>query len=163
MLLAIDPGLQGAFVLTDFTTIEVMKMPIKLMGKDKDIDYAEVCKFLIAHNHEITHVFLERAVPFGMGTKGAFSYGRGFAMIEIALLKFALPITYVEPSKWTKLMHAGIDRNLKPKVRSDIAVKRLYPTLIASLPQKSQGVLHDGAVDALLIAGYGQRQLNGGL
>jgi hypothetical protein len=156
--LGIDPGIAGAFVLTNGAMLETWLMPITVNGKDKQINFDKVHEILwkILEEHPDTHVYLERAVSFGMGTKAAFNYGYGFACIVIALELHKMTYTLVEPGKWTKEMHEGISGDLKPKVKSGMAVKRLYPKLVAMLPTKAG--MHDGLIDALLIAGYGLRK-----
>jgi len=159
-VIAIDPGISGAFVLTDGKTIETWPMPVIVTGKDKAIFFSGVFELLstVQKKHGSLHVFLERAVPMAQGSKSAFNYGRGFEALVIAIELLKLPMTLIEPSKWTKEMHEGISADLKPKVRSLIAVKRLYPHLVKSLPKKPKGGLHDGPIDALLIAGYALRK-----
>jgi hypothetical protein len=160
-VLGIDPGINGAFVITDGKFLRSYPMPIVVNGKEKLIDFDGVWARLSAIKtaHGPIHVFLERAVPMAMGSKGAFTYGRGFEALIIALNLHKFPLTHVEPNRWTKEMHEGISADLKPKARSLIAVKRLYPHLVKSLPKKPKGGLHDGPIDALLIAGYGLRKL----
>lgn len=161
MILGIDPGNEGAFVLTDGDRITTYPMPLIVHGKIKEIDFNAVVAILKLMQTWPggVHVYLERAIPFAMGSKHAFNYGRGFAALEIAVALARLPVTYVEPAKWTKVMHEGISNDLKPKMKSLIAVERLYPKLVKSLPitPKSKK-LKDGFVDALLIAGYGLRE-----
>lgn len=162
-VLGIDPGLQGAFVLTDGQALEIFPMPIVTSGKDKIILFAGVFDLLsrIQKKHGQVHVYLERAIPFALGAKSAFSYGRGFETLVVAVELLKFPMTYVEPAKWTKEMHEGISADLRPKVKSGIAVKRLYPQLVASMPRKKNGTLDEGPMDALLIAGYGLRRVGG--
>lgn len=163
-VLGVDPGINGAFVVTDGSTyLQSFPMPIEMVGTDKSIHFDGVMTLLkeITEIAEVVHVFLERAVPFKMGTKGAFSYGRGFEVLNVSLRLTQLPVTLVEPAKWTKEMCEGINADLRPKARSLIAVKRLYPTLVRALPTRPKGGLLDGPVDALLIAGYGLRRLRG--
>lgn len=158
-ILGIDPGLTGAFVLLrhDSTTeMAFDKMPVV----DKEICFDSVVKIL--KNAPNARVFLERAMPLAMGAKHAFNYGRGFMALEIAIKISGLSVTYVEPTKWTKAMHDGISADLKPKAKSIIAVKRLFPNLVTGIPVTKTGKLHEGIVDALLIAGYGARLLNKG-
>lgn len=156
MVLGIDPGLSGALVMTNGASARYWKMPLEVNGKDKEIDYFKFVDLL--DNLDPVHVFLERALPFAMGSKSAFNYGRGFAALEIALKASRLPMTYVEPNKWTKEMHAGIKDDLKPKAKSLIAVKRLFGKAVKDWPLGRTGKLDEGAVDALLIAGYGLRK-----
>lgn len=161
-VLAIDPGIGGAFVVTDGADFfKSYEMPLVVSGKEKAVDFDGVMDLLRRVREELggVHVFLERAVPMAMGSKGAFSYGRGFEALVIAVRLHEFPSTLVEPARWTKEMHEGISADLKPKARSLIAVKRLYPQLVRLLPRRPKGGLHDGPIDALLIAGYGLRKL----
>jgi hypothetical protein len=160
-VLGIDPGLEGAFVLYDGKDFGSFKMPVRKIGKGTEIVFDEVHALLhaILEANGPVHVFLERAVSFGMGSTGAFNYGRGFAALEIALQLLEFPVTYVEPHKWTKEMHAGISKDLKPKAKSLVAIERLFPKLVKALPRNTKGRLLEGPVDALLIAGYGYRTL----
>ena len=156
-VLGVDPGLSGAFVLTDGKSFECWPMPIITTGKDRTIDFSGISKLLCALPD--VPIFLERAIPFALGAKQAFNYGRGFEALVIAIMLSGLSVTYVEPAKWTKEMHEGISSDLKPKVKSLIAVKRLHPQLVKLLPSDKKGVPKDGAIDALLIASYGLRRL----
>lgn len=162
MVMGIDPGINGAFVLTDGTKKFVHHaMPIVVNGKEKLIDFKAVYELLkkIEKSHGLVHVFLERAVPMAMGSKGAFTYGRGFEALMIGVSWVGFPFTLVEPGRWAKEMHEGISGDLKPKAKSLLAVKRLYPSLVRFLPTRPKGGLHDGPIDALLIAGFGLRKL----
>lgn len=162
-VVGVDPGVAGAIVVLNERRIKTYSMPVNADGKVKLVSYMELARIFgeIRTRWGKVHVFLERAVPMAMGSAGAFTYGRGFEAIIIALEMSLMPVTQVEPAKWAKEMHEGISADLKPKARSLIAVKRLYPHLVASLPKKPKGGLHDGPIDALLIAGYGLRKLGG--
>lgn len=159
-VLGIDPGISGAFVLTDGKTVETWAMPIKTNGKDKMVHFDGVHELLhgIQEYTPGLHIYLERAVPMAMGSKHAFNYGQGFAAILIAIELFQIPMTLVEPQKWSKEMHEGISTDLKPKAKSLIACERLFPKLFASLPKNKNGKTLDGPIDALLIAAYGLRK-----
>ena len=161
-VLGIDPGLSGAFVLTNGEDVRVWLMPVKHYGKEREIDFKGVTNILgkTRTGATIPHIYLERAVAFGMGTKSAFNYGRGFAALEIAINLSRIPATHIEPGKWTKVMHAGIDARLKPKEKSQIAVSRVAPHLVSALPKRGERFA-EGPMDALLIALYGLRELNG--
>lgn len=160
LVLGIDPGISGAFILTNGRKLIWYAMPHKKEGKNKEVDYLGICEILndIKEKHGEVQTFLERAVPFAMGSKSAFNYGRGFAALEIAIVENGFPVIYVEPQKWTKEMHQGISNDMKPKAKSLVAVNRLYPTLVKQLPTNTKGALLEGPMDALLIAGYGLRK-----
>lgn len=165
-VVGIDPGTHGAIVLTDGKAIQHWKLPIKEQGKDKLIDFDALHAILhdeILEKHGTVHVFIERAIPFALGSKSAFTYGRGFEALLIALGLLKFPFTMVEPGRWTKQMHEGISSDFKPKKKSAIAIERLYPHLVKSMPRETKNgkKLADGPVDALLIAGYGLRKHRG--
>lgn len=150
---AIDPGQAGAIVWYDGKDFEHWPMPLK----NKEVDFYAVRKIL--KRDADAHVFLERAYGGQMGSSGAFNYGRGFAALEIAVMTCKNPVTYVEPAKWCKVMHSGISSDLKPKVKSIKAIERLLPKLCKKVPKNKNGKMHEGVVDALLIAEYGRRSL----
>lgn len=161
LALGIDPGFSGAFVLTDGAGfLKIWPMPLVVIpGGDRTISFDGVHELLSQVFEEYRpHAFLERAKPIAMGSKGAFNYGRGFAALEIAIELIGMPVTYVEPSTWTKYMHEGLSTDLRPKAKSIMAVKRLYPKLAKVLPTNTKGALQDGPIDALLIAGYAIRK-----
>jgi len=157
IVMGIDPGLEGAFVtLEGSKLLNFSKMPL---GHDeKGIDFAAVCRLL--NDFKPDHIYLERAVAFRQGVTSAFNYGKGVAAIEIAIQLSAIPCTQVMPAKWTKFIHQGIKADLEPKVKSAIALERLRPKFKDLIPKGIRsGKYHDGILDALLIALYGQHQL----
>lgn len=155
----IDPGQNGAIVALSHEgkIKQVIKMPL---NKEEIPCYEQLKKiFINLTKDNDCMIFLERAVSFGMGSKGAFTYGRGFAAIECALKDLMLPYTMAEPGKWTKEMFQGIDSKLKPKVQALIAVDRLFADQKHHIPVSPKAQKpHDGVVDALLIAEYGRRK-----
>lgn len=153
---SIDPGLKGAVVfLTPSNGVSFYPMPLI----DKDVDYDSVLALLLMEGPD--HIFLERAVPMAMGAKHAFNYGRGFMALELAVKHSKIPVTYVEPAKWTKAMHEGISSDLKPKAKSVIALKRLQPDIFEKVPKAKKTEKPDeGVVDGVLIALFGRRLLN---
>lgn len=159
MVVGIDPGLSGALVFLEGHKMTYFFMPVVKSGKQTEIDFKQIDELISNVWFADIHFFLERAHAGAMGVTSAFNYGRGFAALEIALQIHQCAVTYVEPAKWTKVMHEGISADLKPKAKSLIAVKRLYPKLVSQIPTNRNGKLHEGVVDALLIAGYGQRVL----
>ena len=151
-ILAIDPGQKGAFVLLDGKKFLSWVMPL---GEDKRVDFEKVLEIFSEAGDDV-HVFLERAYGGQMGATAAFNYGRDFAALELAIKLCELPVTYIEATKWTKKIHEGISSDLKPKAKSIIAVKRLLPHLVKEIPVTPKSkAMHEGILDALLIAHYG--------
>jgi hypothetical protein len=162
-ILGIDPGQSGAFVFLD-NGIPVWSRLMPLTT-NKDIDFKEVRRIIAAADREnCDHIILERAKPLAMGAKHAFNYGRGFAALELAIALDTIPVTYVEPEKWGKVIHEGISADLKPKAKSRIAFERLFKRHLGFVPKskvtaKGGGKYHEGILEALLIAAYGERHL----
>ncbi len=154
-ILGIDPGQKGALVLLSEDIEWIFDMPLT---KQKDVDFKTLTDILDQVPRR-SHVFLERAMPMAMGAKHAFNYGRSFAALEIALALSSLTVTYVEPMKWARVMHEGIDSDLKPKAKSRIALERLLPHEAKRVPRTKNGNYHEGVMEALLIAAYGRRIL----
>lgn len=150
----IDPGKKGAIVFSYGDSLD--SFPIPLTAAD-DVDFRAVEELLRQRNPQ--HVILERAMPIAMGSKHAFNYGRHFAALEIAIHLSGVSVTYVEPTKWTKLMLDGVDARLKPKERSIVGAERLFPLLFPLLPRGKDGRPKDGPLEALLLAEYGRRLL----
>lgn len=104
-------------------------------------------------------VWLERALPMAMGAKHAFNYGRDFQTLVLCLLYSKLPYVLVEPSRWTKEICQGVDKNLKTKARSEVAFRRLMPTEVEKVPVTPKSKqMDDGVLEAALIAEFGRRQ-----
>lgn len=161
-ILGIDPGIKGAFILYDGGSIKIEMMPVFVTGKGKDkieeVNFGRVVEIL--ETWEYDYVFCERAKPMAMGSKYAFNYGRYYAALQIAIESCFCKATFVDPSVWAKEMHKGLDTNLKAKAKSLMAVNKLFPNLVAKLPMSPRSKkLHDGPIDALLIAAYGYEKL----
>jgi hypothetical protein len=150
--LGIDPGLKGGLVLIseEGKIVDFMPTPLR---KDGLIDHDAIYKFIAPIAN--LHVYLERAVAFGMGRTSAFNYGRGFAAIEIAIELTGNRINYVYPQVWTRLLHQGEVKCGEPKAVSLKVARRLFN--IRKFPVSRRGKVHDGLIDALLIAEYGRR------
>jgi crossover junction endodeoxyribonuclease RuvC len=158
-VLGIDPGQSGGLVLLgpSGNILDKKVMPVDGTGDLDKQTFADILVEWWLWNK--FHVYLERIVPFALTAKSALTFGRQLGMIEQFLWEHSYPVTFVEAPKWTKEIHQGIDANLKPKIRSSIAVERLFPgvRLLGSDKSKKN---HDGLVDALLIAEYGRRKIN---
>jgi len=160
MILGIDPGQKGAFLLLSGSG-KIVDMSVMPLGPDGQPDYLGIKNILKEMKKAEPNVYLERAVAMAMGSTHALTYGMGFAALKIALLELGLSYTMVEPGKWQSLIFQGIDKRFKPKVRALIAVDRLFPDEKGKIPVSPKAKnLHEGIVDALLIAEYGRRQIS---
>lgn len=151
--MGIDPGKTGALIVlnTKNSYFKVIEMPL---NKEKMVDLNKIYEFIEQESPD--KIMVERAMPLAMGAKHAFNYGRDFQTILHAVEGSFIPFELIEPAKWTKIMCSGIDANLKPKVRAEIALQRLYPKIYKQLPVgPKSGKVKDGPIDAILIAAYG--------
>jgi hypothetical protein len=161
--LGIDPGFNGAFVLTNGRDFHFRKMPVFEELDKRSINFLQVRGVLIELDDICrgapVMVFLERALPFAMGSKSAFNYGRGYAAIENAIFDLDLLMREVEPARWTKAIYGGEKSDLKAKAKSRAVAEEYFPKVVSGFPIQ-RGLPHDGLVDALLIAAYGLRVLS---
>lgn len=163
----IDPGLTGGIVAIESPRKVIFSQVMPLIG-NKEIDLVELRTLLLglkqraADKGTILTVFLEkvRSRP-GQGVVAMFTFGRGLGMLEGMLTALEIPVQQITPQAWVKEMHAGMDGRLKPKARSLLVVRRLYPD-INLLASARSTKMHEGLMDAALIATYGMRKLKGG-
>lgn len=107
------------------------------------------------------HVFFEKAQAMPkQGVTSMFNYGKGVGILEGMIVALGYAYTMVRPTEWMRHMHAGTDGALGTKERSLQAVYRLFPK--ANLkPTARCRRDSDGMAEALLIAEYGRRVLQG--
>jgi hypothetical protein len=148
MIIGIDPGQKGAFVAIDASH------KIKAIGKS--VTAADLAIFI-----ELTspsHVILEKAQSMPrQSVKSTFTYAQGYGELIGVLTCLKVPYTLVRPAIWTAKLHIGTSEG-EPKARSAEAFCRLFPESIVSI-RTPKGKLHDGIVDAALIALFGARHI----
>ena len=158
-VLGVDPGAKGAFAVLDpqARLVEYHVMPT-LADQASAIDPAAMYGLIrdIATRYPgITAALESVSSRPGQGVVSVFTFGRGWGMIEMALISLAIPYELVRPAKWQLTSHQGLDREVypDPKVRSLEAARRLWPheTFLAT---KRSKVPSDGIVDAALLAWY---------
>lgn len=153
MILAVDPGLQGALALIDRDGATLFDMPtitVEVNGKKRNrLDVHRFGRMVVDFGHLEMVVLEEVATRPGEGAVGAFSFGRGYGQLEGALAILQRPLTYVRPQTWTKALGVGSDKGLHIE-----RARALYPQL-ADVLLKSK----DGRADALLIGHFYMRGL----
>jgi Holliday junction resolvasome RuvABC endonuclease subunit len=169
----IDPGLKGGIVVLDDEGGVVHKytMPIienkttkTVKGKKKTsskglLDLVQLDKLIQSLAPEIDHLYIEQVASRPMmSAPSVFKFGRVYGATEALLVSHKIRYTMVTPQKWTKELHAGIEKSLEPKARSMAAFNRLFPHVNLLATERSTKP-HDGLVDALLIAEFGRRQM----
>ena len=191
MFIGIDPGKTGGIVgITDQGNI-AFKYATPVIGKEIDWGmFAEILREPGTHDRAnifIEHVHAMHNVAAGT----TFTFGGCFEGAKALCAAFRLPYVLVAPKKWQAVMWDGVPEHRKPpkkltkkelkakaagekvrtpkaigsvdtKVMSLIAATRLFPgdSFLPTTTVKPNKP-HDGIVDALLIAEYGRRLLNG--
>ena len=144
----IDPGKKGAFAVIDSYG--------DLIAIEKTVTAHDLTQLL--RTYRPRHVFVEKAQAMpGQGVSSMFAYGQGFGELLGVLTATGIAYTLIRPSTWTKPMHQGTAGD-EPKKRSAEAFMRLFPASVEKTRLRS-GRLHDGIVDAALIATYGLRHV----
>jgi hypothetical protein len=141
--LGIDPGVGGGIAVlsdTGFGGLHAYKMP----GTEADL--LEILRpFERAGELGLVHAVLERVGPTPqMGVVSAFTFGRGFGGLRMALSACRIPFDEVTPQKWQAAMGclSKGDKNITKR-----RAQALFPTLT---------VTH-AIADALLIAEFCRR------
>lgn len=161
MILAIDPGLDGALALTDGRSFEILDVPTLRAGKSREIDVTAVAHWLDQRAERIRAAYIERvnAMPSmpgadgrrrPMGAQSAFGFGRTDGLLTGLIAAHFIPITRVTPATWRKTVavQAGKDG-------SRARAKELLPAYAYLFDRRRD----HGRADAALIALYGLREL----
>lgn len=146
----IDPGQKGAVALitADGEIVETIPLPNTTV---------ELFSFLEVYKPKIQRLYIEKAQSMpGNGAASMFTYGKGYGAIMACLEILEIPHDLVAPSLWHSRVvgRTGSGRGSEPKKRSLDRARRLWPSSKFVAPGCQR--VHDGIVDALLIAEYGR-------
>lgn len=155
IVVGIDPGRAGAIAAVGGEAAVVFPMP-------------ETAQAIFGMLFDLTkektfpvHVFMEKSQPMPkQGVSSVYTYGHHNGFIEGCLQALKIPYTLIKPQAWQKTMHAGADSKLELKERSIQIAQRLFPA-INLLPTPRCRKPSDGMAEALLIAEFGRRTLQG--
>lgn len=165
--IGIDNGTSGGIAIIDGDSGTVLKlelMPVYDIGSTTFID-EEKLKEIIEYSP--CHIIFEQGQKNPLfGTKGNFSNGYSFGVVNTVIRMLKKPHTLVNPQTWQKALFQDVRGLMKSKANpkgmstkdaSFEMCKRLYPE-ISLLPTPRSKKPHDGLADALLMAVYGRRQ-----
>lgn len=153
-IVGIDPGNKGAIAFLDIeeNTMEIHPIPIydRVMSsgvKRKTIDAHALADIFRDKEYEIRMIYLEEvnALPSD-GIVGAFSFGRGYGMLQGIIATLQIPVTLTRPAVWKKAMKAPADKD-----GARIRASQLMPKLSSQWAKKSE----DGKAEASLLALHG--------
>lgn len=144
VILGIDPGVSGALVLRTDEGLQVRDMPVvEVRGK------RHICPHALRHAIMSEFWCLPNMIVLehvqgvqGSGATSAFSFGRGFGLVEGVIAGIGLPLTLVRPQTWTKAL--GVSRD---KGSHRLAAARLWPQHADLFAR----VKDDGRADAALL------------
>ena len=167
--IGIDNGARGAIVVIDGarkpTTIEPMPVVnVGVVRKGKKgtkniLDMRRVVDVLKeARDQAGGDVFavLEHAQVFpGEGRSTAFTAGRGYGAMEMALVSLGIPYEIVRPRKWQSAVLNGVE-GADTKARSVIKCRREFPTIDLTPGRRRKPM--DGIADAACMALYATMQ-----
>lgn len=183
VFVGIDPGLNGGFGI--FREDKIFGLPtptfwreLKSGKRRKQYDYDKIAKFLKAQKSlaasegQLLYLVLEeqfpmpmmRQTPNGIAKQGAvsvFSTGFGYGMYVGMLRVLNIKQEDVHAKTWQKEFFKR-DTSKTTKEQALEALKLLYPNVDLFATERSKKV-HDGIVDALLIAEWGKRKIEGKL
>jgi len=165
-VLGIDPGLSGAVAMIDedrnIITIQCTPTLVVKKGKGNRTVYVESAMTTIIEackdSGTIVSIGIENvhAMP-GQGVTSMFSLGLGYGLWIGIISALRLPHTRIEPQTWKKALgiKSGSDK------RASVArALQLFPRAYLMRSDRAR-VESDGMADALLIAEYTRRMLNG--
>ncbi len=156
-ILAIDPGLQGAFALLNAAArkIEMIwDMPVAngQVSPEGVAEIVEMAKFAVGPAPQSLRAVVEN-VSSRPGQAHAFSFGLSTGIIHGCLGSAQVPFTLVAPSQWKPAM--GLQRmanetQAATKTRARILAMKLWPERVADFSK----VKFDGRAEAALIGRF---------
>jgi crossover junction endodeoxyribonuclease RuvC len=157
-ILGVDVGQTGAFCVynTDSKAILLWDMPIHEVTvnhrKVKRVSAVEVA--LSLRGIPIDHAFVElvSSMP-NQGVSSMFTFGKSAGIIEGVLGALSIPVTYVTPQKWIKVMGVKGGKDGSRQRASE---------LLPEFAKEFKRVKDNGRSDACLIALYGAYLLRTG-
>lgn len=151
MILGIDPGKNGALCFyRGGNDLAFYKMPQLF-----DINALQTA-FNEQSLPEVVYIEKAQSMP-KQGVKSMFEYGKHVGWILGCLQSLNLSVREVAPQTWCKEMHKGVTQYTgtgSGKKKSLEAVLKLFPGVDFRASDRSTN-MHDGFIDAALIAKYG--------
>lgn len=154
--LGIDPGLSGALALYDLNTGELNTGPMPTLkagtGSKRVIDEASIAKIIDNWSNNIIKVVIEKvhAMP-KQGVTSTFNFGMGYGLVKGIIVANFIPIEYVTPQKWKKILRVPASKDGARERAS-----QMFPLYSDQWKLKKE----DGRAEAAMIAYYGAKYLN---
>ena len=145
-ILAIDPGINGALALYDPAVpdrVSVYDMPTI----ENRINHHQLYHMLRTWAPERAFIEAVHSMPRD-GARQAFAFGSAFTSACVVVSLREIPITYVTPHAWKKVMKIGGGPAGKEECRA--LALQLFPACAASFARKKD----HGRAEAALLAVY---------
>lgn len=151
MILACDPGLQGAFALTNGAQLFWRDMPLRktiVNRRERKVVDELGLEALLHRCRPIAEILLIEDVNGMPGQSGpaAFNFGYGVGLICGMAHCLNYRVEKVHPSHWKAVMKCPADKSLARQRASEV-----WPEHAGAWTLKK----HDGRAEAALIAKYG--------
>ena len=149
-VIGVDPGLKGGLAVIDGRgeLLELADMPLRRVGKRKEIDGAELAAFFGRFAPAQVIVEAVHSMP-RQGVASTFTFGRGVGIVLGVLQAMGLPFAEVSPQAWQKLTKCtpgeGKERTLR------WAAELFHGAELWT--RRGRGI--DGRADVLGLAWYG--------
>lgn len=163
IFVGIDPGLTGGIAALDKQGVPLFIGAFRPNANEFDMN--QLCDILtnLRCDHSNTSrlvIGLEHvhAMP-KQGVSSTFKFGSTFGKIQGILAAKHLAYELIRPQEWMGVMLAGEPKEMKKERAKNVAV-RLFPDINFRATERSHTV-HSGMADAVLIAEYLRRKLNG--
>ena len=155
-IIAIDPGKKGALASMNprGEIVEIIDMPIIA----KEVDYAEVEKFIKSKLGSILIVIEKQQAYPGQGSVSIFNFAKHYGYLLGLIVASRLPIEIIHPKTWQKEFSLIFTKkhNLtkkQKKEKSILKARELFPDIANQLL-----ISKDGRADACLLAEYARRK-----
>ena len=160
IIVGIDPGRKGALAGLNEAgkVVRVWEMPYIA----RSVDVVGICAFLdevyyaMDEIHPKMEVWIEKvhAMP-GQGVTSMFSFGESFGIIEGVIQTMELPMHLVAPQTWKAEILRDTDKTKEAAIEY---IGRVHPEVDLLNGRRKP---HDGIAEAICIAEYGYRRING--
>lgn len=157
MILGIDPGMAGGFVLVDREGYIIASLPMPIDEVNRFIYMPKLRSFLANHRDEIRACYLEyQSARPNQSAPATFKQARIYGALEGVLAFVGIDTYKVTPKSWTALFHHEYAKGGDPKLKTRDLLRTYYPEAWEKLKVGKRAIYpHDGLADAFLISRYG--------
>ena len=163
-IIGIDPGHDGAIVELSSSgeVLDIFDMPTYNTGKGSrrayDLPRLKE-RFMLMDNECVVFIEDIKSLPPGIRIQATYSLGYCRGILEMGSVMRSIRYEFVRALIWQK--HFGISKHKGDKKKQSYTIaSQLFPS---SELKTKRGRILDGRADALLIAEWGRRHLEGGL